>query len=355
GNTNSGTNNSGNTNPGTNNSGNTNPGTTNQPDCNEPFAGQTYGTYSVDDQYGPIYSVYSVAQTAGGGYDVLIMQGITNSGAPTTAGTFNLASTAGFATIAFTGCSDHQEFPDSCANAYMANGGTLTATALTAEIGGTFAGNLSAVTMVPNAQLPVSGTGTYCFSSFSFNVTFEDPDAAAQGGGAPGGEGASIGEVMEGEFTLKNCNGQDVQVHAAKGNTEALWLTYVAEWCPNCPAAVSQMYQATSGVATSEVEAYVVIGESQQQQQPATQESCARFQSKMGTTQLDMNRVLIDGNYNLLFSKLNPYFQQQGDQYAWGVPFEAVLDGNDFTYTFASQAPTNTYQSGAVAVNALRQ
>ena len=108
-----------------------------------------------------------------GGYDVLIMQGATNSSAPTAAGTFNLESTGGFATIAFTGCSDLQVFPNTCANAYMANGGTPTATALTPGIGGTFAGNLSAVTMVPSVQLPVSGTGTYCFSSFNFNATFE--------------------------------------------------------------------------------------------------------------------------------------------------------------------------------------
>ncbi len=133
---------------------------------------------------------------------------------------------------AYTNC-----LPDgTCAQPFMAQAGIVTIDEITP--GGQFSGSLSNVKFDYSYEDPKTGLftvipsfneqfGAECVEDFSFDVHLESIVVEPQDCD-PEGNGTGINNKLR-DFTLKNCNGEDVNLHSACGK-KALWIIAAAGW-----------------------------------------------------------------------------------------------------------------------------
>ena len=119
-----------------------------------------------------------------------------------------------------------------CATSFVAQAGTIQIDEITPD--GRFRGSLTDIKFETAYEDPKSGLytilsqfGSNCVPTFSFDAKLESIIQEPQDCD-PEGNGNTIGNKLA-DFTLVNCNGEDVNLHSACGK-KALWLIAAAGW-----------------------------------------------------------------------------------------------------------------------------
>ena len=301
--------------------------------CNTQFrASRELAIYNNSTEYGPIVRA-ALIQEREKYFDAIFVDSYLALGGPKQPGTYQLTPEScehGLCIATFTDCSDINNFPNSCANLFLASGGSITIHEITSQQDTIFSATLNKITSTAR-----KGSSTWCIEELGFEIELKLPTQTTVE------VGINLGEKLTTDYTLTNCNGDEITLQSLKGKTKAIWLLAITEWCPNCPSSVEKMYQYLE-TADDDVEAFVILGESQQRDVPATRESCKRYQEKMQSLNidLDLDRVLLDGNFVDLYKHLNPYFYQASNgRLSWAVPWHGILDGLELEYIYALTAP----------------
>jgi len=119
-----------------------------------------------------------------------------------------------------------------CATAFVAQAGQVQIDEITPD--GQFRGSLTDLKFETAYEDPKTGLytiltqfGANCVPTFAFDVNLESIIQEPQDCD-PEGNGTMIGNKLA-DFTLQNCNGEDVNLHSACGK-KALWLIAAAGW-----------------------------------------------------------------------------------------------------------------------------
>lgn len=144
------------------------------------------------------------------------------------------------------------------------------------------------------------------------------------------GTGTHIGDKI-GDFTLKNCEGQNVSLHDYCGEAKAVWIIMVAGWCGACDEYAPQAEQLWKNLRADGLQLLFVLGETPSSGTP-TPGYCKQWQQSHGVSA----PVLIDGHWQAIDSKIAPG--------GFDLPWEYLLDGDDMTFTWESVNPSGLQQ-----------
>ena len=158
---------------------------------------------------------------------------------------------------------------------------------------------------------------------------------------------ARIGDTVP-DFSLQNCEtGDMVSVREYFGETKAAWFVASAGWCPACRQFLPQVINAANGTAPSQLKPLIIIGEDNNYGQP-TLAMCKEYASHYDT---DARRFFIDHNgqygFATTFDNMWPYLGANGE---FGLPWNALLNGRDWTYFYADRSGNGDLNS---AINSL--
>lgn len=182
---------------------------------------------------------------------------------------------------------------------------------------------------------PVPGGQTWCLE----NVIVDEfvPDNTPKPTEAEcvaNGTGTLLGANIA-NFTLQNCYGEPASLHDKCGTTKMVWFTAVAGWCPACAEWLPQVSDAIKQLKSQGVkmEHWTVLGEDVYGNVPSAA-FCESFATEHG---MDPKHTYIDFQYATLFSKLEVYAGSDG---SFGVPWDAMLDGDNMSYYWCAQSST---------------
>jgi len=146
------------------------------------------------------------------------------------------------------------------------------------------------------------------------------------------GTGKNIGENIR-DFTLTNCLGQEIDLHARCGQSKVTWFIASANWCGACEAFVPQAAARAKLPENEGLDLIVVIGEDRLGGKPSLA-YCKDYALAKG---LDPENTFVDndgsGSWPVLFGAINTY---SGGSI--GLPWNAVLDGTSMLYVWSSNA-----------------
>jgi len=154
----------------------------------------------------------------------------------------------------------------------------------------------------------------------------------AEGSCVAAGTGRNIGENIR-NFTLTNCLGEELDLHARCGHSKATWFVASAGWCGACEAFVPRAAARAKEPQNAGLDLLVVIGEDRLGA-PPTLAYCREYALAKG---LDPANTFIDNDrsraWASLFDAINTY---SGGSI--GLPWNAVLDGASMRYVWSSNA-----------------
>jgi hypothetical protein len=172
---------------------------------------------------------------------------------------------------------------------------------------------------------------TWCVGDVHIDIAVP-PVPVAQGNCVADGTGRNIGENIR-NFTLMNCNGQEIDLHARCGQSKATWFIASAGWCGACEAFVPEAAARAKLPENEGLDLIVVIGEDRLGGQPSLA-YCREYALAKG---LDPENTFVDhdgqGSWPVLFGAINTY---SGNSI--GLPWNAVLDGQSMVYVWSSNA-----------------
>ncbi len=291
--------------------------------------------------------------------------------------------------IAYRGCDGN-----TCAETYLADGDLLVSSS-----GGE--GDRFAAKLVwdrgQSIFREVDGDGEVHERGYEFcgsNLTFEAPIGNDRKGSCSDtGNGSKVGSHLS-DWALPNCYGDMVGLHDDCGRVKAKVLMLTTGWCPACRTRVPQMETEISAKVDEGAQVYYLLGE-MGRGEPPSPAACMGYARGKG---IDPARVLIDNAqipngryisfYNTVYGRpfdqpdldqnnadaVNAAFTQQvytklstcptmTDQdedgepdYSWGLPYTAVLDGENNRYVWGSgsaQVCPSPYRDHSNAVNEL--
>lgn len=257
------------------------------------------------------------------------------NGAPA-AGTFPLEGTSAVGAPLFvrgyTYCNDFD-----CAFPYVVEAGTLQL-----EEPGTpgtrFSGWLRGlrlkqvrVSATTGEVIPFPSGKRWCAGDYRIDVEIP-PLSTAQGTCVEKGTGINVGDNVR-NFTLTNCLGEEVDLHARCGSSKAVWIVATAGWCGACESFVPVAAKRQKELESKGLELLVVIGENNGGGAPSLQ-YCKDYAGAKG---LDPSATFIDNDgqrsWPVVFSAINTY---SGGSI--GLPWNAVLDGRSMEYVWSSNA-----------------
>ena len=277
---------------------------------------------------------FSAASSDDTPFDTIEIQIYASFNGPTEAGTYSLDGInyrdCGLCVLANADC-DGQ----SCQKTFYAEQGTVEIDNLGVNLGETFSGRLvDAVFDEVNIDFegdftstPVPGGETWCINDLSFAGEIRDPNAAR----CEDPNVNCVGEEVP-DFELQNCaTGEMESISQIAGEDKALWFVLTAGWCPACRQWLPQVVerQDTEGLKVA-----YILGEDASYNQP-TLEYCQRY----AASYTDAERFYIDHNgefaFATMFTAMWPYVDANG---AFGLPWNAVVDGETFEYLYADGA-----------------
>lgn len=181
------------------------------------------------------------------------------------------------------------------------------------------------------AIIEFSNAKTWCVGDVLIDVPVP-AIPVSQGSCVADGTGRNIGENIR-NFTLTNCLGEEIDLHARCGASKATWFVASAGWCGACEAFVPQAAARAKLPENEGLDLIVVVGEDRLGAKPSLA-FCREYALAKG---LDPANTFIDhdgvGSWPVLFDVLNTYSGS-----SIGLPWNAVLDGNSMTYVWSSNA-----------------
>lgn len=224
-----------------------------------------------------------------------------------------------------------------CASTYVATAGELVLDrpgAPGAPLGGTLRGLvLTQVRLDPStgAIIPFSKAKVWCVGDYRFAV---DVPAlpVAEGQCVAAGTGREVGENIA-NFTLQNCYGEPVDLHARCGRAKAVWIVATAGWCGACDAFVPVAAERYTELADAGLDLMVVLGENGSAGPPSLA-YCLDYAAAKG---VDPAMVFVDHDGSAAWAATFGAIETYGDG-SIGLPWNAVLDGRSMLYTWSSNA-----------------
>ena len=302
-------------------------------------------------------------------------------GGASTAGTYDLTGTnyetCGNCVLVRTGC---KSTTGTCAKTYYADQGQLVIDSWAP--GGKFSGHLEGVTLQevtidPNTyrSTPVVGGGQWCLDQYQFSADVTAP--------VVGGQNTQPTCVAEGTgtlvhdniaaYSLANCNGEQIDIHAGCGTTKALWLIGTAGWCSACHELFTAMVADYGGSLSRKIvsqrypglDMLIVLGEDQYGELP-TPAYCTAYAQDLG---IDPAMVLIDNDpggqdiplinapgfalpvnsFATTWAHINPYLKDNGDgTVTTATPWHIVLRGSNMEYMWSDNVGSSDTLDGTI-------
>jgi thiol-disulfide isomerase/thioredoxin len=182
--------------------------------------------------------------------------------------------------------------------------------------------NTGAISTFSNARV-------WCLGDVVIDIAVPELPVS-QGSCVKDGTGVNVGENIR-DFTLKNCLGQEIDLHARCGQSKVTWFVASAGWCGACEAFVPEAAAYAKEPGNEDVDLIVVLGEDRLGGQPS-EAYCREYALAKG---LDPENTFIDhdgrGSWPVLFDAINTYSGS-----SIGLPWNAVLDGGSMTYVWSS-------------------
>lgn len=263
-------------------------------------------------------------------FERLEIQSFERLGGPLTAGVWPLTSDnhadCALCVLAWKGCTQF-----GCARAFLADAGTLVVTAL--EDGRLEASlhdaHFREVYLDDQSleSIPLPNGETWCVERFDASAplavtTHTDTCLAA-------GTGRAVGDKVA-DFTLTNCLGDPVSLHAGCGETRALWVVLTAGWCTACAAHIPDVVAWTAPREELGVELLVVLGEDAAGGEPSPA-YCLEYAAAMG---LEPSQVVMDWRGGEPWATVAEHLDLYSDG-SLGLPWDGVLDGATMRYAWA--------------------
>ena len=174
-----------------------------------------------------------------------------------------------------------------------------------------------------------------------------------------------------GDFSLTNCNGETVNLHAGCGTQKAMWLISTAGWCTACTSYINALKSewGTTNLTAADVpegvQLWVVLAENEAQGKP-TAEYCNQYATQKG---IDPSMLLLDWSDTQVqvqlahpqesaivtnglaatWAKINPYLVADASGSVMsGFPWNAVLRGSNGEYVFSDFFDQSKQAQGVV-------
>jgi hypothetical protein len=272
-----------------------------------------------------------------------------------------------------TGCTDQ-----GCEKTFFADEGDLVITQWDVE-GGRFKAKLDGVkarevTIDPEtfASTPVPGGGTWCLDGLELDAEIKalpvaektEPTCVAEGNG-------TLLHANVGDFTLKNCLGEDVSLHSLCGDSskKALWLMATAGWCSACAAFLEDfvaehgrsLSRAKIAEKTPGLDMFLLLAEDGNGEKP-TAEYCLAYAEDH---KVDPAMVLMDWSdtpvqipliepagyaietqaLGTTWSKIDPYLIEEGGSVATAYPWWALLRPSNMEYVWSDRAAPQSFEA----------
>ncbi|MFT7578978.1 MAG: hypothetical protein ACI9MR_000640 [Myxococcota bacterium] len=177
--------------------------------------------------------------------------------------------------------------------------------------------------------IPFSNGKTWCMGDVSFSHAVDELSNAS-GDCVADGTGINVGDNIR-NFTLRNCDGEMIDLHSYCGQSKALWMVASAGWCGACEAFVPEAWARYQELQDDGLELLVVVGEDNFGNEP-TLEYCTAYATGKG---MDPALTFIDHDgtqsWPNLFTHINTY---SGGSI--GLPWNVVLNGNSMEYVWSS-------------------
>jgi hypothetical protein len=316
----------------------------------------------------------------------LQIQSYFDYGGPKAAGTYSLAGTnfedCGLCIVAHSNCTDQ-----GCEKAFYADVGSVKITEFGAKGGENFTGSLDGVvltevTIDPNTfkSTPVVGGERWCLDGYTFNTPIGGGSGDPGNGNVPAGAddplcgGDNLGTMVGSSvanFKLQNCNGEWVNLHTECG-TKALHIMGTAGWCTACSATLGDIASSLGGmISPASIQAkwpglkmWIVLSENTSGGAP-NQAFCKSYATgnKIDPSILFMDysaspvpiplvnpegyAVELNG-FGTLYSFINPYMVAEGNMVNMGVPWRAVLKGENMEYYWSDYYDKNKWFPDAI-------
>lgn len=265
----------------------------------------------------------------------------------------------------------------SCAKRFLVDEGDLVITRWD-HAGGRFQGHLEGakaheVTIDPQTYVStlVPGGETWCLDGVSFDAEIESLPVSdrTQPGCVADGTGTILHDNIA-NFTLTDCNGRRVKLHATCNDPEqkALWLIGTTGWCTACHEFLEgfvadhggYLSRARVGEVSEGLDMLIVLGEDSYGLKP-TQEYCKAYAEDLN---LDPAMVLIDwsdtpvplpivnepgmavetNSLGTLWSHIDPYLYSEGGSVATFYPWWALLRPRNMEYVWSDRAALQSFE-----------
>lgn len=290
-------------------------------------------------------------------------------------GTYDLSGsnyeTCGNCVLVRTGCSSQ----GGCSKTFYADAGELVVTSWEPGEAG-FKGFLDGVvlqevTIDPDTfrSTPVADGAVWCLDQYAFEAAIAAPIV---GGGdtqptcVAGGNGTLVHDNVA-DFTLQNCLGESVSLHATCGESKALWFIGTAGWCTACHELLGNIVTQHGGSLTRArvdevtpgLDILVVLGENQFGDNPSLA-YCKAYAEGLG---IDPAMVLVDhsvadvsiplvdpegyaipvNSFATLWTHINPYLVAVGETVTTATPWSALLRGSNMEYMWSDDSNNGSF------------
>lgn len=278
----------------------------------------------------------------GSPYDALLVQSYTADpyNGPTAPGTFSLDGTnfedCGLCVLFLAECTDNE-----CDKRFYADAGEVEITTLSPSIGSHFAATLRDVVLkevtideTTYRSTPVAGGEERCLNDYSFDVEFADPAASNCADPAVN----CVGDTVP-HFSLQNCGTEEFVNTETLNQNKLLWIVATAGWCPACHEWLPNVVSFHNDNKDGGADLMVVVGENNDYGQPDLA-FCKEYAGRYADSDVNTFYIDHDGEYGyaVLFTNVWPYLDANG---AFGLPWNAVLEGKTNVYKYADGSETN--------------
>jgi len=191
----------------------------------------------------------------------------------------------------------------------------------------------------------------------------------------PEGTGNILGDNIA-NFTLNDCNGRRVKLHATCNQPEqrALWIIGTTGWCTACHEFLAgfvadhggSLSRARVGEVSPGLDMVIVLGEDEYGSKP-TQAYCKAYAADLG---LDPGMVLIDwsdagvqipivnepgmaietNSLGTVWSNIDPYLYSEGGSVSTYYPWWALLRPSNMEYVWSDRAALQTFEAALLGL-----
>jgi len=256
-------------------------------------------------------------------FERLVLRSFERFGGPMEPGVYRIDDTGyaecGLCLTAHDGCS-----PAGCARDFLADAGTVVIERLDAGDLALAVRDVRLRQVYINdrtlASMPVPEGEQWCVEDFEVTaplVVHNETDFCVAAG-----SGRRLGDKIA-DFTLPNCLGDPVSLHAACGTARAVWLVLATGWCSACAEHLPDVAEIAEAQRDLGLRALVILGENEAGTEPS-QAFCAEYAAAMG---LDPASVLIDWSGDRGFATVEDHVElYSGD--GLSLPWDGVLDAS---------------------------